>query len=370
MARAVRSSRIVVRVLGSIGALLGALFVAEGSVALFDPQPVGALTVPELLRGEFTDPGDHEVKSGEYSVTVHVNQHGFVDHEWGEKKGGRVVILGDSYVQAAQVPLDDGVGRVLERTLGSMGLAGADVLSMGVPGAGTATELGVLEKYAFPEHPDLVLLGFLVANDVLNNHPLLEDRSDKPFYTLQGGHLVKTDAFVMGSSWLWRQSHLVRRFTREAEERRISDRKIARGGGIPIDLHVYNPQPDATWEEAWKVTDALIAEISRRCEEKNIAFATVLFPDRDGALGHPEWPGTEAWDTQKAQSRAAAMAKKYGPVLDLSAEFAGHPELYFKSDGHWTAEGHHKAAEAMAHFVVDVIARRAVTQGMLQSPGR
>ncbi len=363
-----RTRRILVRGAGAALALALALGAAELGVAGLDPQPLGAVDAP-LLRGPLSEPGDHPIRTPEYDVTVHVNQEGFVDREWGEKAGGRIILLGDSFVQAAQVPMEQGFGRVIEATLGSIGIVGADVLSMGVPGAGTATELGVLDKYALPRSPDLVILAFLVANDVLNNHPLLEDRTDKPFYALDAGKLVKTDAMVLDSGWLFRVSHLYRRLARDSEERRVSERKIARGGGIPIDLHVHNPAPDPTWQQAWTVTQALIAEIARRCEARDVAFATILIPDRVQAVGHSDWPGTESWDVSRAQVRAATMARQHGQVLDLSGTFAGHPELYFETDGHWTADGHRVAGEAAARFAVDVVARRAVTKAMLERPG-
>jgi hypothetical protein len=335
----------------------------EAAVRILVPQNLGA-SAP-LLRGDLTVPGDHPVVTGEYRVTVHVNAEGFADREWGPKAKPRVVVIGDSFVQAAQVPLEAGFGRQLQDRLGDV-----EVLSMGVPGAGTATELGVLERYALAKEPDLVILGFLVANDVMNNHPLLEGKDDKPFYTLRDGKLVPSDAatMVMPSGWLWEHSHAFRWIARTWAVREATRRKIELGGGIPIDLRVHDPHAGPVWEEAWTVTDALVAEMAAQCAAHHVKFATVLFPDQvqstpDGrAAAVSAWPAAKDWDFSRAEARAASVAGAHGPVLDLLPAFteagaAGGAGLYFPKDGHWTEKGHALAAETTAPFVRELLAR-------------
>ena len=195
-------------------ALLLAAACVEIGVRWLRPQPLGAAGGSSLLRGQFTQPGVHANRTAEFSVQVHVNSARFVDREWESPRPGvpRVVVIGDSFVEAAQVELEQGFGRVLEGALGEVTGAPVEVLSMGVPGAGTATALGVLEAHALPRQPQLVVLGMLVSNDVLNNHPALEPKRDKPFYRVESGRLVPTDAVdVEVSPWrvplLWQASH-------------------------------------------------------------------------------------------------------------------------------------------------------------------
>ncbi|MFH1463553.1 MAG: hypothetical protein ABIO70_04130 [Pseudomonadota bacterium] len=363
------------RLLLSLAALLLALGALEGGVRLLRPQPTASASPPELLRGAFTAPGDHPARTEEYDVTVHVNAQGFVDREWGPRAPGvaRVVVLGDSFVQAAQVPLGQGFGRVLERALGP----GVEVLSLGVPGAGTATELGVLERHALPLRPDLVLLGFLVGNDVLNASPLLESKADKPFLALEGDALVPTSAAdSLARPWrlgpLWRWSHAWRLISRDLARRRLAARQLELGQGLPVDLRVHEPAPSPAWDEAWAVTDALVGAIAARCGEEGVAFATLLFPTAEEATAAgraaalSRWPAIEGWDLGAARGRAEAMAAAHGPVLDLqpalaAAEAASPEPLYFPLDGHWTARGHRVAAEAAGPFVAGVLSRPAAT---------
>ncbi|MCB9760889.1 MAG: SGNH/GDSL hydrolase family protein [Alphaproteobacteria bacterium] len=340
------------------------MLAVEVTVRVVAPQTPLSVEPPPLLRGQLTTPGDHPVRSAEYDVVVHVNQRGFVDREWPPPRDDdhRVVVIGDSFVQAAQVPLAQGFGRQLEAAIEAISPADVDVLSMGVPGAGTATALGVLETYALPEQPDLVLLGFLVSNDVLNNHPLLEGKDDKPFYALKDGALVPVDApSAVAPSWAASTpSHAARWVARTLATRRAAARKLALGGGLPIDLRVHDPGPDPTWAEAWAVTDALIAEMARRCAEAGVDFAVLLFPDAiqateaGRARARRDWPQTAGWDFDAAQAHAARVAEAHAPVLDLQPGISaaqGEGPLYFEQDGHWTARGHAAAARTAAPFV-------------------
>lgn len=350
------------RALAVVFGLLLALGAIEGGVRALSPQAAGARG--GLLRGPLTTPGEHRVRGPEYDVTVRVNAAGFVDREWPPPAPGgpaRVVVLGDSFVQAAQVRPGEGFGPRLEAALEAAGRP-VDVLSMGVPGAGTGTALGVLREYALPQAPDLVVLGFLVANDVLNNHPLLEGKDDKPFYELRGGKLVPAAAEdYVAASPLWDLSAAWRWATRAWVTREVAERKLALGQGMPIDLRVHDPAcvrgggTEArcrVWDEAWAVTDALVGELVAAA--RDVPVAVVLFPDRVQVERTTDWPGAAGWDFDAAQARAAALAGRHAPVLDLLPGMrAAGPDLYLPKDGHWTARGHDAAAALAAPFVAE-----------------
>ncbi len=327
------------------------------------PQPVGGAG-GTLLRGPLTAPGDHRVRTDEFDVTVHVNRAGFVDREWSGQVGGEIIVVGDSFVQAAQVAPGESFGARLEAELRAGG-RDVDVLSMGVPGAGTGTALGLLRTYALPRRPAVVVLGFLVANDVLNNHPLLEGKDDKPFYALRGGRLEPIDAdSTVADSPLWRWSAAWRFVRRAGVMRQVVERKLALGAGVPLDLRVHDPAcvrgggtaaHCATWDEAWAITDALLGEIAAACGD--VPFLVALFPDAVQVLqAAPEWPAAAGWDLDAAQQRAASVASPHATVVDLLPTLrAAEGALYLPRDGHWTALGHAAAAGAVAPAVAGAL---------------
>jgi hypothetical protein len=361
----------LVTVVISSGLALGVL---ELGVRRLAPQPLGAGQAPALLRGKLTKPGDHPLKTSDYTVEVHVNAQGFVDAEWPTQRRPdvpRVVVIGDSFVQAAQVELSDGFGRVLARRLSERMGREVEVLSLGVPGAGTATALGLLEKYALELKPDAVVLGFLVANDVMNNHPLLEGKTDKPFYRLEGGELVPSDRVdYRAQPWkmgpLWENSHTWRWAVRANLTRRETKRQITAGDGLPLALRVHDPSPDPIWEDAWALTDALLQATAARCDAAEVPFGILLFPDaiqatRTGVMQmKARWQPTSTWDVLAATERAHRMAARHGVVQDLrptlaEADEMGLGSLYYREDSHWTPRGHAVAAQGAVELVVELL---------------
>ncbi|RME29334.1 MAG: hypothetical protein D6798_00280, partial [Deltaproteobacteria bacterium] len=346
-----------------------ALLLAEAGVRLWAPQaPAGSIGGPagddlaSLNRGLFTEPGDHPVHTDEYDAVVHVNAHGFVDVEWGPRRPGvaRVLLVGDSFVQAAQVDLDDGLGRVVDRALGPA----VEVYSAGVPGAGTGTALLLARRLLPALQPDVVVYAWTTSNDVLNNDPLLDDKPDKPYFDLVDGALVRRvaagDPPTAGP--LFRASALVRLVTRTWRSRAEVRQRIARGDGLPVDLRIHDPAGGPEWEHAWAVTEALVAALAAEVTAAGAEFAVALVPDAvqatdaGRAAAIAAWPQLADWDLDRAHARAAEIASRHGVVIDLRpALHAAGGGLYLPVDGHWTRRGHAVAGAALARGLVPLL---------------
>lgn len=350
---------------GLLGLGLGiGIALLEVGCRFYAPQAPIGLTKDILNRGRFTTPGTYNNNQREFSVTVDVNTYGFVDYEWNDTDTTDILFIGDSFVQGAQVPMDQAIGRILHNTLSQ------NVKSMGVPGAGTTTELLLLETWLDVLDPNVVILGFLPSNDILNNHPDLESKPDKPFIDLtiwRSNNTVSihlNEPTVDQSGWS-SHSHLLRWLIRASHTKNIATSKLDKGNGVPIDWHVYDPEIDATWTEAWSITETLFHQMNELCSSKDIALKIVLFPSiEEVSFSYQQqiqstYPTTQTWNFQtglETQAREILLSAGIDPqsILSLYPAFTTHqnpPSLYYKEDHHWTPLGHALASQQVKEWL-------------------
>jgi hypothetical protein len=163
---------------------------------------------------------------------------------------------------------------------------------------------------------------------------------------------------------LWQASHAWRLLGRTVVGRAQAVERLRRGGGLPIDLRVHDPEAGPEWSEAWVVTDALVGRLATRCREADVAFATLIFPSQieataaGRAAAEAAWPVLAGWDLTLAMDRATGLAGRHGPALDLTPALSGAQDqgpLYYPEDGHWTSRGHMVAAQAAAPFLAELL---------------
>ncbi|HEX2484197.1 MAG TPA: SGNH/GDSL hydrolase family protein, partial [Myxococcota bacterium] len=127
----------------------------------------------------------HRAVTPEYDVTFRANWLGYndVEHEPGPAPDrARVLLLGDSFVEAMQVAPDRQLARVLERLAARDGLR-VEVVSMAISGYGQSHELATYEALGRGFHPDVVVV-FFCANDVWNNLVGVEGEDGPAIYAL------------------------------------------------------------------------------------------------------------------------------------------------------------------------------------------
>ena len=132
---------------------------------------------PHPVLGWSLEPGASIMyRTAEFRVSVQYNSKGWrdVEHEYDNPSGNyRVLILGDSFMEAYSVPLESSFARRLEAGLSKKG-RNVEVINLGVGGYGTLQEWLAFANEGVKYRPDLVLLGFYTNNDVLNNSPVLQ----------------------------------------------------------------------------------------------------------------------------------------------------------------------------------------------------
>lgn len=317
----------------------------------------------------------------------------------------RICVLGDSYAEALAVSIDKSFWSVMGRRLEENGVFGArkvEVINFGVSGYGTAQELITLRRRVWDYRPNIVLLAFTSGNDLRNNSPLLETDRLRPFFRLSGGRLELDDSFRDDPSYklktgrLWRfywaastRSRLLQAislFKARWNQRRASRQKPDSGAGdgqeAGLDAVIYSEPRSAQWQEAWRLTEALIAAMNKEVEAGGARFFLVsvsngiqVHPDANLRRQFQEKHGIK--DLFYPEARLQALARREGfDFLPLAPAMSSHAERkktylhgFAKSglgEGHWNEEGHRLAGELIA----DEMARRWRRKPIVSGQGR
>jgi len=355
-------------------------------------------------------------KEGE--AYIKISSAGLRDREHAQAKPPRtlrIAVLGDSYAEALQVPMENAFWSILENKLKACpALAGREpeVINFGVSGYGTAQELIMLRHRVWLYAPDIVLLAFLTGNDVRNNSRILEQDNRRPYFVLSDGRLVPDMTFRESLGfrlrltelgrwmyWLRYSSRILQVFdeairivtVRNAQVDSISARSHSVNAAdqadlVPgvrpwdeyaeagLDAIVYREPVDPVWKEAWEVTEELILLMRDEVREKGANFLVVTLSN--GPQVHPDPAVREAFERHLGVShlfypdfRIRSLGERAGfAVLNL----APHLQTYAEEDrvflhgfeksglgkGHWNSEGHRLAGTLMAQKLCGDLLRK------------
>jgi hypothetical protein len=376
-------------------------------------------------RGFRLRPGARGRYRKEGESFVEINSAGLRDREHAKEKPPatlRIAVVGDSYAEALQVPLEQAFWAVAERKLNEScpPLSGrkVEMINFGVSGYGTAQELITVRRHVFDYSPDIVLLAFTTNNDVSDNSRALKRADEIPYFVLRGGRLTLDDSFRDSRSFRLRKSlpsragawlrdnsrvlqavnHAHYAFKNYLAQRRTASQQQqasqptrpgattpaphassqtaatpaaahtapsppANVGDIGIDNLVYREPIDATWQEAWRVTEALIVEMSDEVGRRGARFVVTTVSSGPQVLPDPAARESfarrfGATDLFYPDLRVRAVGQHHGfTVFNLAPELQTYAEqrrLYlhgFGADignGHWNADGHRAAGELLA----------------------
>jgi hypothetical protein len=367
-------------------ATLISLAAVEGAVRLLHLVPT-KFWEPDPLLGTRLIPGKRgwwTQEEHEFRVPVQINGAGFrdVEHPLTTPDGvKRVLVLGDSFIESLQVPLEDAFVRRLEGELNATG-ARYEVIGMGISGYGTAGQFLTYRERGRAYHPDVVVVAFYAGNDVRNNSPTLEPAL-RPVYAADGTPervLVIGRERVARDGFSWRDLLAQSQAYSYLRKRVITQHPafagwLAKAGllapealnrvpmqdGVPVDFWVYATRPPAEWEGAWVRTEDVLRRFRAAVEADGARFVVALVTARE--LIYPDsweqilatYPAMRnlAWNTAGPEQRMEAWCTAermhcvaLTPVFRAQRD-AG-PRLHYVYDGHWTAAGHALAAKTVA----------------------
>jgi hypothetical protein len=353
---------------------------------------------PDRTYGQvlIPDAAGRWVNEGDAYVTI--NHDGFRDVAHTREKPAdtmRIAVLGDSFAEALQVPIDQTFWVVLGRELaGCSALTGkkVEVLNFGVSGYSTAQEYMLLRQRVWAYSPDIVLLAFVTGNDVAENHPALGP-GRAPFYRFEGDRLVldssQTTSLGAGGRaalWLVRHSRTLQLFNQirlnlkgcGALRGCGEDRDIAQGeAGLRNQVYLEPTSDD--WREAWRVTEELLRRVRDEVAAHHGRFFLVTLSN--GIQVHPNAEVRERFRRQIGSTdliypdqRVVRFARRERiTALTLAPELLRYAEEHRAyvhgfpgpglGKGHWNREGHQVAGEIIASGMCRHLVEAAAVSG-------
>jgi len=350
--------------------LLG-LSPARTTLKFYDNEIFGSAFVPNQA-GWFVP------HTREYFTWVNVNPHGWPDVEHKIPKPAdtyRILILGDSFVENIQFPLEKRFFRKLEKQLnqkisqGKFNLPNQtkkiEVIALGRGNTGTAQQLLILKYFALNYQPDMVVQMFLTGNDVKNNSPTLQNDPYLPYFKInENGELEQLPhqkrskrklAYIKELLKKLRLTELLLSF-----RQKIIEGKKNRTYGYPLEYQIYQENYNQEYQEAWQITKKLILESRKLSQEKGATYLLI-------SLTNNEQVNPGIWqrilETYSLMQKEKFDLEKPDKILD---EFCREQDLnclfmlpYFKDyisqypwqithnqkEGHWNETGTNLAAE-------------------------
>ncbi|MBW3600927.1 MAG: SGNH/GDSL hydrolase family protein [Planctomycetes bacterium] len=369
-------------VVGLLLAEAGLRLAGVGYPLPYAPDPYCGTRHEPRFRGHWTAEG---------RAAIAINGAGFRDRPRTKTPPPgtlRVAVLGDSYIEAFQVPLQQTFCAQLERELEGLDFTPHDieVLSFGVSGFGAGQELLLLRHYVWDYQPDVVILAFYPGNDLADSSAELASYKVKPFFRLQDGELTLDDSFrrhpdyrKAQSPWTQFKVRLINRsrvLQLAAQARNImrsprtaDEASPAKGPSIDEMCFVEPRQP--SWIEAWEISERLLAKMHEECDDHDAEFllATLSVPeqvDPDPAVRRSLERRLGVDDLFYCERRLEALGERLGfPVLNLAEPMQGYAEehgVYLHGfsntppgQGHWNAAGHRLAARLAAPEVARLL---------------
>jgi len=297
----------------------------------------------------------------------------------------RIAVLGDSYVEALQIPTNDTFLALMEKKLNKCDAfkgRKVEVLNFGVSGYSTAQELLTLKHRVWPYNPDLVLLAFLASNDIRDNSKLISGNTPRPFFTVQNDQLLLDKSFMdsqsykIKSSKVWEFLQATSDFSRVFQLFNKFKNVYGQRGTSPsqsnsnnthqlgLDDKIYIPPTEYLWESAWNVTEKLLIGVFNEVRVQHKKFLLVditngidVYPDLDIKRKYMKEIGVQ--DLDYPHNRIERLAHHEGmPLIGLKHDFNeyavkhnsylhGFPKTGL-GFGHWNKTAHALAAEIIS----------------------
>ncbi len=337
---------------------------------------------------------DHE----NYEHQLVLNSQGMHDQNHPLKKEAnvfRILMLGDSMVEAIEVAENETSHQVLEDTLNARASAGIEfeVLNAGIFAWGPPQALEYYRVEGKSYKPDLVLAVWFPGNDLLDvlpNHIMTGGPDGgvhcfAPYFAICKGQFDPTPWFAApGIPPDWQHCSTHRRILTNSLNRiyyysRLYQRLTAIAGKVyekdTFSTNLYAPwldyeRNDEVLNQVYQLTTGIYSQLSSEANQAGAETALIIAPINEAvnfdvnpnfrAFMIEREPILEGGNPQLSNLVLAELMEAKGtPVLDLHPTFVSHMKsggesVYWSNTAvHWNIPGNQLAGQQIAHWLIE-----------------
>ncbi len=269
----------------------------------------------------------------------------------------RIAIIGDSYVEALQVPYAQSLAEQLERS----GNGRDQVYRFGISGAPLSHYLAMARHVAQTYHPDMIVL-VLLHNDFDESFNVVAGRYTSSFqkFRMEANQVTEEIAPVpyraTWSDWV-RQTATVRYLY--YRQRITPSSLLAR---FRSSATIYQANVDSAAVSALRApirgaTDYAFDQLALLSQRYGFKLLLLMDGDRQAIYADADAVNLYEHGALWLNHMAAEAARQAGvPFIDLHPRFAGEWRQYGQkfnstSDNHWNENGHRVAAQALREYL-------------------
>ncbi len=371
-----RRTRVAANTVLIAASTLVALLLLEAGLRLFQPQPMAAVRRSSRLGWAHKPNIQMVYERSEFRITVRFSNVGLRDRDYPFEKPARtcrIAMLGDSFVEAMQVPFDSVLSERLEARLAASPPDDRryEVINFGVSGYGTCQQLLLLEELVLRFEPDVVVSVYY-HNDLDDDRRsgLCElDAADELQVLPEQRLPLRVRLISALKSAIYQHSHLWMFVSTRRPRYLNPERSASPPGGEDHGGVASCPGRHPTFESrltlneeptdvarAVQLHTALWRRMAELCRAHGARFLGVIGvsqvqPEIYQQILAGEGCRSEAHDLSLPRLRLQRAATAHDiDVLDLFDPFrdgSRREQLFFYIDGHWNAGGQRVAEEAL-----------------------
>lgn len=351
-----------------LGGCMAAMLLFEGGVRLFtDTGPLFKISDPAVYFKYAPNMAGTYISDVEPSVRapMRINSLGYRGPEWNPHASPWIAFLGDSFTVGREVPYEQTFVALIQKELAKT-FPGIETRNFAVDASGTGMQVIHLEKAVLPMHPSAVVLQMYLGNDFVENSKTLNWRKYYPYWRLDGGKLV-LDAPEQKVPFFMRLARYSRGVVYLYNAYRRFSLKTVSADVTVRQRELYREHPAPAWEEAYRITLALLQRAANDCRAAGCPLLVMIIPDY--VQTRNESQPNQDFDAAKPQERICAALDGKAGVLDLAPflkqiEQGDGPEKNwtFPKDGHPNAKGHLFFAETLIPYLKTLLLRAVPAQ--------